>query len=186
MGYHHVALKFKCGKCGKSLIWKSADGSLPNSRAAVCPCGAVNHVSLPDRWAKVPQYLWLGPDKHTRFKLYATPPEHGNEPWALPYSIRSFVAQASAAYPGCRFQTSARGEVMGETVFEDTCAHVVEADGRDEGEGQGDTTELRGCVRLTLNGSSCTNICGTRGTANSPCSFLKLGWELPTGADRIS
>ena len=80
----------------------------------------------------MPQYLWLGPDKHTRFKLYATPPEHGNEPWALPYSIRSFVAQASAAYPGCRFQTSARGEVMGETVFEDTCAHVVEADGRDE------------------------------------------------------
>src|SRR5439155_9188643 len=88
MGYHHVALKFKCGKCGRTLLWKSV-GSLPTSRAAVCPCGAVNHVSLPDQWAKVPQYLWLGPDKHARFKLYATPPEHGDEGWALPYSIRS-------------------------------------------------------------------------------------------------
>ncbi len=153
MGYHHAVLTFKCGKCGNSLLWRSA-GSPPNHLMS-CSCGAVNCVRLPGKWPNVPKDLWLGPDKHTRFKLYATPPEHANEPWALPYSVRSFVAQATAFYPGCRLHTSARGEVMGETVFRDTCTHAVRSTGPSEHAGE--------------DGSPCHMVTG-RTTGTTECS----------------
>jgi hypothetical protein len=122
MGYQHRALRFKCGKCDRALLWNSL-GALP-SGTMTCPCGAMNWIKTPTKWPNVPQHLYLGPDRHARFKLYATPPEHTNEPWALPYSIRSFVTQASAKYGGCYLHTFKRGAVMGETVFGDTCTHT--------------------------------------------------------------
>ncbi len=126
MGYSNRVLRFKCGKCGISLLWNSVNG--PPSEKMTCPCGAVNQIKRPGKWPNVPQYLYLGPDRHARFKVYATPPEHSNDLWVLPYSIRSFVAQASVTYGGCHLDTSERGEVMGETVYRDTCRHVTASD----------------------------------------------------------
>jgi len=102
-----------------------------------CDCGTINQIKRPGQWPKIPHYLYLGPDLLTRFKLYATPPEETNELWALPYSIRSFVAQASRKYGGCYLRTFERGNVLGEPVFGDLCAHSERSEwgyGQDEEE----------------------------------------------------
>jgi hypothetical protein len=65
--------------------------------------------------------LFIGADKVARLKVYATPPENSDARWAQPYSIRSFVAQASNRLGGCSFSCSARGAVMDEPVFWDRC-----------------------------------------------------------------
>ena len=126
MGYQHRALRFKCGHCDTTLLW-SAEGRAPSERMS-CKCGATNRIKAPNQWPNLPQYLYLGPDLHTRFRLYATPPEDENELWALPYSIRSFVAQASRKYGGCYLRTSTRGTVLGQPVFKDVCGHTPPSD----------------------------------------------------------
>ncbi len=42
-------------------------------------------------WPNVPPSLYIGPDKHARFKVYAVPPDVQGQDWTQPYSIRSFV-----------------------------------------------------------------------------------------------
>jgi len=69
----------------------------------------------------VPPSLYIGPDKHARFKVYPVPPELSKEDWAQPYSIRSFAYQASEKFGACFYRPSRRGIVMGEPVFNDHC-----------------------------------------------------------------
>jgi len=82
----------------------------------------------------VPRTLYIGWEKHRQIKLYPVPPESENESWAQPFSIRSFVAQASQRLGGCGYSTSRRGSVMGEPVFSDVCREPESRGWQDEGE----------------------------------------------------
>jgi hypothetical protein len=79
-------------------------------------------------WPNVPRTLYIGHEKHQQMKLYPVPPDKPNEPWAQPYSIRSFVSQASSRLGGCLYWSSAGGSVMGESVFVDRCADAITGD----------------------------------------------------------
>jgi hypothetical protein len=72
-------------------------------------------------WPDVPREIYAGHDKNHLLKLYPLSPERSSEPWAQPYSIRSFVAQASWQLGGCGYHCTKRGEVMGQAVFSDLC-----------------------------------------------------------------
>jgi hypothetical protein len=72
-------------------------------------------------WPNVPTSLYIGPDKHARFKVYAVPPEAQDQDWAQPYSTRSFAYQASEKFGECAYRPGRRGIVMGEPVFSDHC-----------------------------------------------------------------
>ncbi|MCI0421014.1 MAG: hypothetical protein L0312_17585, partial [Acidobacteria bacterium] len=65
--------------------------------------------------------FWSWEEWKQQLKLYPVPPEDSGEEWAQLYSIRSFVRQASRRLPGCLFNTTKTGTVMGETVFSDRC-----------------------------------------------------------------
>ena len=65
--------------------------------------------------------LYLGHDKRNLLQVYSIPPDRANQDWALPYSTRSFVNQASRTQGGCLYVPARRGEVMDETVFSDYC-----------------------------------------------------------------
>ena len=65
--------------------------------------------------------LYIGPEKFARLKVYPLPPEPLDQKWAQPYSVRSFVYQASQKLGGCSYSCGVRGTVMDETVFTDRC-----------------------------------------------------------------
>jgi hypothetical protein len=79
---------------------------------------------LPE-WPDLPRTLYIGHEKDQQVKLYPVPPDRSNEAWAQPYSIRSFVSQASSRLGGCSYWSSARGSVMGEPVFLDQCGDAI-------------------------------------------------------------
>ena len=120
MGYQHRARKVACPKCKKQVAWFwDSSKKVPDTWA--CDCGVTNHIKPLPEWPPVPRTLYIGPDKLARLKVFPLPPESPNERWAQPYSIRSFVSQASEAYGGCHYTCKQRGEVMGEIVFTDGC-----------------------------------------------------------------
>jgi len=121
MSYEHRALKATCGNCGRQRAWL-ATGFQQLPRSWTCKCGATNTHRIPEQRPPVPPYLYIGADRIERFKVYPIPPEHAYADWAQPYSVRSFVAQASAAYGRCFFSCGKRGTVLGEPAFVDTCA----------------------------------------------------------------
>jgi len=85
-------------------------------------CGARNSIPHLDPWPHLPRGpLYIGHDKYRQLKLYPIPPGQVEEIWAVPYSIRSFVFQASQQLSRCAYSTSKWGEVMGEPVFSDRC-----------------------------------------------------------------
>jgi len=120
MGYEHRARKATCGKCKRQVAW-FWKGPKTASNKWVCECGATNYLKPLPKWPEVPRTLYIGPDKLTRFKVYPLPPECPEEEWAQPYSVRSFVYQASRKFGGCSYSCQPRGTVMDETVFTDTC-----------------------------------------------------------------
>ncbi len=127
MGYQHRARKATCGNCKKQVAWFwTGDKTISNKWA--CDCGATNYLKeLPD-WPEIPRVLYIGPEKFQRFKVYPIPLGTANEEWAQPYSIRSFVYQASRAFGGCSYQCEKRGVVMDEIVFTDRCYEQVSDD----------------------------------------------------------
>jgi hypothetical protein len=131
MGYEHYALKAACGHCGREVAWNAGTiGKFPS--AWTCKCQSVNTLRLPEPWPNVPKYLYIGADKLQRLKVSAVPPDSSTPDWAQPYSIRSFIAQASRRLGGCYFTCSSNGSVLGEQVFRDTCT-IWEPDA-DQGE----------------------------------------------------
>jgi hypothetical protein len=123
MGYLNKAFKASCGNCHSAVLWRWTEpsrGSGP-SRWRCEKCGSLNILDSLKPWPNVPTTIYLGHEKHHQMKLYPVPPESPSESWAQPYSIRSFVSQASTRLGGCLYTTSRRGEVMGEPVYEDRC-----------------------------------------------------------------
>jgi hypothetical protein len=136
MGYQHRVLKSTCGHCKKTFGWVDRELRRFPQQWTCKQCGAINSQKLPDEKPNVPPFLFIGPEKLARFKVYATPPEHSNiaAEWAPPWSIRSFVKQASGKFQGCHFWSQRRGTVLGEPVFRDTCRpHDSDIDHDDEG-----------------------------------------------------
>lgn len=127
MGYEHRAIKTKCGKCGHGVYWRWTGGAKAPWKWRCDNCGTSQTLCAPPEWPNIPHSLFVGQDQHTLLKVYAMPPEQPDEEWASPYSIRSFVAQASRTFGGCYYSTSKRGVVMGQTVFSDGCSHDLSA-----------------------------------------------------------
>lgn len=121
MGYHHRIWKGTCGHCKKTTAWTlRGPGKVP--RNWKCQCGYINYFrSLPD-WPELPRSLYIGWDNRKLLKLYPTPPERSEEKWAQPYSVRSFVYQASSTFHGCDYYCRERGRVFDDAVFSDLCS----------------------------------------------------------------
>jgi hypothetical protein len=124
MGYNHWVLAAVC-KCGTRSGWKWEQTPRKLPTQVTCRCGTRNILGkLPD-WPNVPRTLYIGHDRHNQMKVHAVPPEAFIEDagWAQPYSIRSFVDQASKRLGGCAYSTRLTGQVLGESVFSDSCGH---------------------------------------------------------------
>jgi hypothetical protein len=120
MGYQHRIVRGSCGKCKSGVAWNLKAGDrLPVSWD--CRCGTTNHLGAIPMWPDLPKALYIGADRQHQFKVYPTPPELPDQAWAFPYSIRSFVAQASREFGGCVYEVRHRGAVLGEEVYEDFC-----------------------------------------------------------------
>ncbi len=129
MGYQHIALKAACGKCGSGVYWSWESWGGPGNVVKPWKCQECGALNTPKRarqsyhsWPEVPQSLYLGHDWNNQVKLYPVPPEALGETWAEPYSIRSFVYQASRLLGGCEYHPSERGFVMNEPAFSDRCS----------------------------------------------------------------
>ena len=120
MGYRHKARAVTCGHCKRRVAW-FVDVTEKMSSSWRCECGALNRLRPMPEWPHVPPSLYIGPDKHARFKVYAVPPGVEGQDWTQPYSVRSFAYQASDKFGGCAYRPSRRGMVMGEPVFNDHC-----------------------------------------------------------------
>jgi hypothetical protein len=124
MGYFGQVFKAACGRCGSEVIWTRKDGShLPKEWQ--CSCDALNRLEHRELQPNIPPFFWLGHEHNRQMKLCAQSVETWGSPiqpnWTPPYSIRSFVLQASRHFKSCVYETCRQGESMGEPVFADTC-----------------------------------------------------------------
>jgi len=125
MGYQHRGRKATCGHCKKQVAWFwKGDKTISNKWD--CDCGAVNFLKELPEWPNIPHVLYIGPEKFARFKIHPVPPDATNEEWAQPYSVRSFVYQASRRFGSCIYNCERRGVVMDEVVFNDICYEPYE------------------------------------------------------------
>lgn len=120
MAYNHRIWSSKCGSCGKSFYWVYRNYEKLPSRWK-CQCGARNRVASLPEYPEVPRSLYIGADNAHLLKVFPVPPEEANANWALPYSVRSFIHQASRSLGGCTYSCKERGSVYDEPVFADTC-----------------------------------------------------------------
>jgi hypothetical protein len=123
MSYENRALKAKCKKCDRQVAWFWSDQRKAPA-SWVCECGWRNYLVKQLEWPNVPRTLYLGYEKHRRLRVHPFPPfpaNSKNPAWAQPYSIRSFLLQASNVLGGCSYSCDNRGAVMDETVFADKC-----------------------------------------------------------------
>lgn len=126
MGYHNRICKAFCSSCKASSTWSWKPPTKAPTSWECDSCGLPNDLGRFERWPQLPRELYIGHEKNEQLKVYPTPPGHDGEAWALPYSIKSFIAQASYRLGGCSYSVSSRGEVMGETVFNDYCSDARE------------------------------------------------------------
>ena len=129
MGYEHWALKAECGNCKHEVVWscKSWKPPTPSYDWRCKKCGCKNYLKLPSKWSELPKTLYVGHERHKRLRLHPTPPELSDAIWAQPYSIRSFIYQASRKPGGCHYNCRLRNVEMGEGVFSDRCCPTEQA-----------------------------------------------------------
>lgn len=134
MGYQHRAYKSTCGECHQTFLWNwqswKPKAILPPSWDCAS-CGATNFISGANPGPNVPRVLSAGHDKNNQLAVYPTPPRLSAEPWALSYSIRSLVSQASLQFAGCFYACSRQEVVLDEPVFLDECRDPYAASGED-------------------------------------------------------
>jgi hypothetical protein len=98
------------------------NGRMPNQWTCD-KCQVNNILGFVPQWPDLPRTLYIGHEKNRQMKVHPFPPSTSSpDAWAQPYSIRSFVSQASAHFGGCHYWSSFKGEVMGEPTFTDQCA----------------------------------------------------------------
>jgi hypothetical protein len=124
MGYQHRLYETKCGNCGVEWLlfpmsWEP--GTLLPYKFRCESCGARNTTEAPALFPKIPRELYCGHEKHRQIHVYPYPPTTGQTSWALPYSIRSFVHQASRHLGQCDYAWNGSNDVMGEPAHIDLC-----------------------------------------------------------------
>jgi len=120
MGYEHRTLKAACAICKKQVLWScKISNKIP--RTWKCECGTRNYLTEPPKWPDLPLALYIGHKKNKRLKIHPIPPNIQNSDWAQPYSIRSFLYQASRSLGGCYYMCRERGTVMDQKIFADFC-----------------------------------------------------------------
>lgn len=120
MGYDHRGLKASCAKCKRTVAWSWKPPTKP-PRVWKCDCGTRNYLKEPPKWPDLPLTLYIGHEKNKRLRLHPVPPDLESAAWAQPYSIRSFLHQASRSLGGCHYMCRERGTVMDQKVFADYC-----------------------------------------------------------------
>jgi hypothetical protein len=126
MGYQQRIYKYTCPNCAKE--WAMTLDSTPAFSHTCSACQARNEMRPLPKWPDVPRSLYLGHDSANVMKVYPVPPGHEDDPWADPYSVRSFVWQAGRHFGGCWYKCGTDEWLYGEPIFRDTCA-PVDADG---------------------------------------------------------
>src|SRR5437660_12808837 len=104
MGYAHRILKYTCPQCRTD--WKIEPQRLDDtlSYKYTCDkCGALNRLIALAAWPDVERTVYLGHDNLKLLKVHPVAPGTQNEPWAAPYSVRSFLYQASRHFGGCYY-----------------------------------------------------------------------------------
>jgi hypothetical protein len=121
MGYQDRALKAACKRCQKEVAWLWQGDQKKAPPSWLCKCGWRNFLIKSPDWPDLPRTLYLGHELNRRLRVYPSPPQNQSPVWAQPYSIRSFLLQASENLGGCSYSCSTRGVVMDEAIFSDTC-----------------------------------------------------------------
>jgi hypothetical protein len=124
VGYYEKVIKRNCGHCKSqwfSWIIEPSDAEFP-LKWECKKCGAKNHRGpLPEK-PNVPKALYLGQEKHKQLKVLPIPSEDKIDLFVYPpFSIRSFLYQASRQVKECEFKSIRRTLVLGELVFRDLC-----------------------------------------------------------------
>lgn len=127
MAYEHRAIKAACGHCKREVAW-SWKPPVKTPATWRCTCGYRNFLKSQPKWPDLPLTLYIGHERHKRLRLHPIPPDVSDAHWAQPYSIRSFLFQASRSLGGCHYMCRDRGTVMDERVFSDRCCQPEEAD----------------------------------------------------------
>src|SRR5579863_1263534 len=134
MGYPHRAYKSTCGECHQTFLWNWQSWkpkAILSSSWDCASCGASNFIGGANPGPNVPRVLSIGHDEKRQLTVYPAPPRLSGELWALPYSVRSFVSQASLQLAGCFYASSRQDEVLDEPVFLDECRDPYAASGED-------------------------------------------------------
>src|SRR5215471_14756026 len=92
MGYLDRIYKFGCPNCGTQRVVRPRD--TPQYSGSCRQCDADIQLQPLRNLPPVPDMLFLGHDNRDQLRIYPVPPGKGHEPWADPYSIRSFLYQA--------------------------------------------------------------------------------------------
>jgi hypothetical protein len=129
MGYENRALKAACRKCGNVVGWFWKPGeTYRNPSSWLCKgCNHWNYIASPPRWPSIPGTLYLGHEQNRQLRLHPVPADRSTPEWVRPYSIRSFLLQASEALGGCSYTGKYRGSVMDEDIFADVCCSLEDA-----------------------------------------------------------
>ena len=120
MGYEHRTMRAVCPQCQTRYIWSWKGEKKPPSQWICNNCDYRNFLKSPPRWPSLPIQLSLGHEKNRRLRVHPVRP-NSDDDWNQPYSIRSFLSQASDSLRGCIYSCSTRGTVMGEKVYHDSC-----------------------------------------------------------------
>jgi hypothetical protein len=88
-----------------------------------CQCSWRNFLIKSPDWPDLPRTLYLGHEPNRRLRVHPLPPQKQSPVWAQPYSIRSFLLQASENLGGCSYNCAIQGVVMDETIFADFVSH---------------------------------------------------------------
>lgn len=120
MGYHQVAFTASCIHCDKRVGWYF-DSNPGKPSQWQCDCGYINYLYPLPTTPELPDTLYIGPDRNRRFKVYPVPPTWSTSDWAAPFSIRSFVSQASERFGGCNYRCWPRSSIHGNPVYDDIC-----------------------------------------------------------------
>jgi hypothetical protein len=128
VGYEHRVLKSTCPNCKSTCAWTWQRSPKKMRESWVCDkCDVTNFLGKVPEWPNVPRTLYLGHDRSHQVKIHPVPPSSPTTSWAQPYSIRSFVLQASSRIGGCQlYWCVEQGTVMGEPVFQDFCGETGE------------------------------------------------------------
>jgi hypothetical protein len=124
LAYSHRFYITECGACkARWLHTRNSRGHeslLPISFL----CTKCNHRNMTGKVSPVPdvpRLLYCGHERHKQLEVYPFPIDQIGKTWALPFSVRSVIYQASRQLGGCIYDCSEPRHVLGEPAYSDHC-----------------------------------------------------------------